>query len=570
VFFGEDQEWSVGYKVPVGKSRIDRKSGVREIEEMDLFEYSPVLFGAMPLATSLSSKDWSDAGPDPRAGLAEPAMVAATIASSLLNHLDATNGYHDLFARALGELTVIGNGGQSADAVVTCRAAAAAASRVMNASSGRLQRDALQAATALRMIADAMSAAESVEDTMGKQATDDDLEQKFAEGGDVPSAAARNAGQGPAPTARSVPVPTGVSGDQPSATGRVMAQAPTPGQGSVPVPSGVSGDQGGATDRVMAQASAPDGGGLSNVRSSGNTAPDGHDGAPAGSDRWQYAHQYRDNGQGRCERCGQALGVDLHTGWTPSGANRTPGTDGSLDYTGQGQAGGKRFDVSGWETKIDVPMTGSYEELQRSLRDQANVTLRAMDAAEDAGDDGDMGAADTDSGLAGGDYVTLEATYPDHVIASYTDFDDNPMTTYYSIPWMMDSTGAPLLGTPVAVDVSAVLTAKMDIDELGRLLLEVKAGRVLSAANAAKLKAAHGHLGDVLASAEVRGAKADNMVECPTCKGTGKIMGNKVKCPDCGGSGEVTAAEASDIKSKSDDPEIEAALLEVEALRIRT
>lgn len=56
-FFSEtgECEWSIGYKVPPGKS-VRTKSGERHIEEVDLYEYSPVLFGAAPLSGTLSVK----------------------------------------------------------------------------------------------------------------------------------------------------------------------------------------------------------------------------------------------------------------------------------------------------------------------------------------------------------------------------------------------------------------------------------------------------------------------------------------------------------------------------------
>ena len=57
VFFGEEQEWSIGYNVPVGGAKVDSKSGVREITMLELYEYSPVLFGAMPLARTTSVKE---------------------------------------------------------------------------------------------------------------------------------------------------------------------------------------------------------------------------------------------------------------------------------------------------------------------------------------------------------------------------------------------------------------------------------------------------------------------------------------------------------------------------------
>lgn len=53
-FFGADQEWSIGYKVPKGGAAT--KAGVRYIKTIDLYEFSDVLFGAMPLARTGSLK----------------------------------------------------------------------------------------------------------------------------------------------------------------------------------------------------------------------------------------------------------------------------------------------------------------------------------------------------------------------------------------------------------------------------------------------------------------------------------------------------------------------------------
>lgn len=53
-FYDDEQNWSVGYNVPAGGSKTT--NGVRYIKVMDLFEFSPVLFGAMPLAGTLSIK----------------------------------------------------------------------------------------------------------------------------------------------------------------------------------------------------------------------------------------------------------------------------------------------------------------------------------------------------------------------------------------------------------------------------------------------------------------------------------------------------------------------------------
>lgn len=55
-FFADEQEWSIGYNVPVGGAKIESGTGVRRIKQLDLYEYSPVLFGAMPSALTLSVK----------------------------------------------------------------------------------------------------------------------------------------------------------------------------------------------------------------------------------------------------------------------------------------------------------------------------------------------------------------------------------------------------------------------------------------------------------------------------------------------------------------------------------
>lgn len=57
-FFDDEQEWSIGYNVPQGGSQVESKSGIRRIRHLDLYEYSPVLFGAMPNArTQATVKD---------------------------------------------------------------------------------------------------------------------------------------------------------------------------------------------------------------------------------------------------------------------------------------------------------------------------------------------------------------------------------------------------------------------------------------------------------------------------------------------------------------------------------
>lgn len=77
LFFGDQQEWSIGYKVPEGGATIDKKTGVRHIHELDWFEYSPVLFGAMSHArTKMDST---------------PSVSGAQLAHKALNGVDITD-----------------------------------------------------------------------------------------------------------------------------------------------------------------------------------------------------------------------------------------------------------------------------------------------------------------------------------------------------------------------------------------------------------------------------------------------------------------------------------------------
>lgn len=52
---GPQVEWSIGYNSIPGLNKRDRK-GIRHLEDVDLYEYGPVLFGAMPLAGTIGTK----------------------------------------------------------------------------------------------------------------------------------------------------------------------------------------------------------------------------------------------------------------------------------------------------------------------------------------------------------------------------------------------------------------------------------------------------------------------------------------------------------------------------------
>lgn len=53
-FFGEDSEWSIGYQTK--ESEYDAKKKAMRLKKIDLYEYSPVLFGANPLTSTVGVK----------------------------------------------------------------------------------------------------------------------------------------------------------------------------------------------------------------------------------------------------------------------------------------------------------------------------------------------------------------------------------------------------------------------------------------------------------------------------------------------------------------------------------
>ena len=59
-FYGDQQEWSIGYNVPRGGA-VTGKDGIRRIKRLDWYEFSPVLFGAMPLARTQGTKGIGEA-----------------------------------------------------------------------------------------------------------------------------------------------------------------------------------------------------------------------------------------------------------------------------------------------------------------------------------------------------------------------------------------------------------------------------------------------------------------------------------------------------------------------------
>lgn len=87
-FFAEEQEWSIGYSVPEGKSVTDERTGVRFIKQLELYEYSPVIFGAAPNTRTLSVKDGFE--PDEEKASPEDVMVGTPVSFAVPKPPDQT------------------------------------------------------------------------------------------------------------------------------------------------------------------------------------------------------------------------------------------------------------------------------------------------------------------------------------------------------------------------------------------------------------------------------------------------------------------------------------------------
>lgn len=88
-------EWSIGYRVPKGKA-VRAKGGGRRLKAVDLFEYSPVLFGANSMSGTLSVKAAPAEAPEEEDdGPAEDDTPARDVPGDAPG--DATDGQGDLF-----------------------------------------------------------------------------------------------------------------------------------------------------------------------------------------------------------------------------------------------------------------------------------------------------------------------------------------------------------------------------------------------------------------------------------------------------------------------------------------
>lgn len=72
-FFGKDQEWSIGYKTL--RSKFDPMVKANRLQEVELFEVSPVLHGANQLTGTVSVKTGEELVADEKGGMAMPPMM---------------------------------------------------------------------------------------------------------------------------------------------------------------------------------------------------------------------------------------------------------------------------------------------------------------------------------------------------------------------------------------------------------------------------------------------------------------------------------------------------------------
>jgi len=96
-FFAEEQEWSIGYSVPEGKSTTDEQTGVRFIKALELYEYSPVIFGAAPNTRTLSVKD--DITIEEEKASPEDVMVGTPVSFSVPKPPDKAESAHGIVER---------------------------------------------------------------------------------------------------------------------------------------------------------------------------------------------------------------------------------------------------------------------------------------------------------------------------------------------------------------------------------------------------------------------------------------------------------------------------------------
>ena len=547
-FYEDHAEWSIGYVVPVGAAEIDTKTGIRRIKSLDLFEYSPVLFGANSHTVTLDVKkaaaetaDGSEAGQCD----AQFHVSIAGVESSTAGRCEKEAGHEgphgfqlkesDMGVKAAEEpkapAAVEGVDGEEVPVEV-------AANETTNSTTEDLSEGLREKLEAETDEVDGKSAP-AVEASTPSPNPDP------APAGPNPNPAPTSPNPSPAPSpnvdgkmtldmAREVAArldafiadeeAKSAAGDAEVGAGDGAAEGPQgedvtageDGEQPEPTPEGeVEAGQGegqetktetettGPTDSEKEILSAFEGviSGLTGIfeklrttwSGEAKTETDPEAAAAAGEDGDEKVtkpkadpdpskpHAFKDNGDGKCKVCGKSDGASIH--------NTTPGQGESAHPAGDGDA----------EVKVDVMLTGSFEDTQRRLYEalQGNVPKLADDSEQ---------------------IMWIEATFADHVLVysaeyrigeadaeGYADVEfvgARYLTLEYAV-----TEGAVRLGDATEVEVSGVVTAKANpVDEIATKTIEgieSKVGRTLSASNAEKIKGAVQQLIDVLSQAGV-------------------------------------------------------------------
>ncbi|MEU4513224.1 2'-5' RNA ligase family protein [Nonomuraea wenchangensis] len=458
-FYDREQEWSIGYRVPKGGATRDAK-GVRRIKRLDLFEYSPVAFGANSQTFTLSVKSALGDDEDLPGRIADCLRDGAPleVKRELIRQ-----------AREAGQLDMVPMGWRDGmDAAAALEDLAAAAGREVkadraDAGSGVMVAFMLPAEVAEQLAVPDGVPAGDLHVTLAYLGRDLD-EQALATVADVVAEVA----------AGSAPLSGTVGG---------IGVFP-PGEDGVPVylPVDVPGLEvlrQRLVDRLAEAGVAPasDHGYTPHVTLT--YLPDGEVVVPEPVPAQQVAF-----GEVSVVRGGELLAALPLGGPAETAEERDDGGDGwddlLDDVTAEGEGGGETKDA-----QLDVaramgfPVPVSLEEVRDKLR-QA-VTRWAREA-----------------GFSG--WVNLVATFADVAFVCVHDGDDIEQTV--QVPYEVTPAGDVSIGEPVPVEVArsgvpdegalvAVLEeAAAAVKHFAGAELETKAGRVLSAATAKDLRAA--------------------------------------------------------------------------------
>lgn len=206
------------------------------------------------------------------------------------------------------------------------------------------------------------------------------------------------------------------------------------------------------------------------------------------------------------------------------------------------------------EAKSFPYLSGSFEERQAAIREAVREALRGEEQ-EDGGWEF---------------WVYLHSTFADHVIATRSG-RGNPDETYWRLSYTIDEDGTVAVGQPQQVELEVSVGEVLDGDAGGTssvtaspeivskalpALAEVKAGRVLSAANENLLVGAVRHIVEVLRKAGIEVVIEEDAIEKPSSTAGGDAPTKQPAKPD---STSPTAAEAKAAPAAEGTPAAAAA-----------